>query len=200
MTKYLRGITYIPSYLIGVFVGLLLGDANISISGKNGNPRISFKQSIINFPFFWTTFCMLSHFCSAMPYLDKTKVRGKIYYSLRFDTRTYPIFYSLYDLFIINERKSISEDLFHYLNPSALAFWIMGDGSRKNKGLLLCTDSFTIQEVVLLMNILIIKYNLKCTLHMSAGLPRIYISPTSMPTLRKIVDPYMVPFSKYKIN
>lgn len=43
----------------------------------------------------------------------------------------------------------------------------MGDGSRKNKGLLLCTDSFTIQEVVLLMNILIIKYNLKCTLHKS---------------------------------
>lgn len=86
ITKYLRDITYIPSYLIGVFVGLLLGDANISITGKNGNPRIAFKQSIINFPFFWTTFCMLSHFCSAMPYLDKTKVRGKIeiYYIINF--------------------------------------------------------------------------------------------------------------------
>jgi hypothetical protein len=89
----------------------------------------------------------------------------------------------------------------------------MGDGSRKNKGLLLCTDSFTVQEVVLLMNILIIRYNLKCTLHTSAGLPRIYISPSpnkgkapigpleyAFYTLRKIVDPYMVPFSKYKIN
>lgn len=73
---YEKHLRCLPSYLIGVFVGLLLGDANISITGKNGNPRIAFKQSIINFPFFWITFCILSHYCSVMPYLDKTKVKG----------------------------------------------------------------------------------------------------------------------------
>lgn len=31
--KYLRDITYIPSYLIGVFVGLILGDASKSLQG-----------------------------------------------------------------------------------------------------------------------------------------------------------------------
>ena len=30
----------------------------------------------------------------------------------------------------------------------------MGDGAKLNKGLVLCTDSFTIQEVVLLINVL----------------------------------------------
>lgn len=43
ITKYLRDLTYIPSYLIGVFIGLLLGDANINTTGKKGNPRVAFK-------------------------------------------------------------------------------------------------------------------------------------------------------------
>jgi hypothetical protein len=29
----------------------------------------------------------------------------------------------------------------------------MGDGARRNKGIILCTDRFTLQEVVLLINI-----------------------------------------------
>lgn len=105
----------------------------------------------------------------------------------------------LYDLFIVNGRKSITHDLFHYLNPAALAFWIMSDGARTQNGLTLCTDSFTVKEVVLLMNILMIRYNLKCSMHMSAGLPRIYISAISMPHLREIVKPYMFSFSNYKL-
>lgn len=52
LTKFLRYSTYIPNYLMGIFVGLILGDASLTIATKNGNPRMSFKQSIINFPFF----------------------------------------------------------------------------------------------------------------------------------------------------
>lgn len=40
----------------------------------------------------------------------------------------------------------------------------MGDGSRRAKGLLLCTDNFTLPEVVLLVNILIIKFNISPTI------------------------------------
>jgi len=39
----------------------------------------------------------------------------------------------------------------------------MGDGAKNNKGLVLCTDSFTIQEVVKLMNVLKIKFNIHNT-------------------------------------
>ena len=42
----------------------------------------------------------------------------------------------------------------------------MGDGvNYKGKGLGLATDSYTIQDTVRLMNVLIIRYNLKCSLH-----------------------------------
>jgi len=40
----------------------------------------------------------------------------------------------------------------------------MGDGSKIGKGILLCTDSFTLKEVILLMNILKIKFNIDSTI------------------------------------
>jgi len=41
----------------------------------------------------------------------------------------------------------------------------MGDGSKRNKGITLCTDNFNIEEVILLINILIIKFNINPTIH-----------------------------------
>ena len=52
ITKFIRDCTYIPDYLLGVIVGIVLGDASLTYQVPNGNPRIGFKQSIINFPFF----------------------------------------------------------------------------------------------------------------------------------------------------
>ena len=40
----------------------------------------------------------------------------------------------------------------------------MGDGSKRDKGLILCTDNFNLQEVVLLVNILMIKFNINPTI------------------------------------
>ena len=36
-TKFIRDSTFIPHYLVGVFVGLLLGDTSISKSTKKSN-------------------------------------------------------------------------------------------------------------------------------------------------------------------
>lgn len=200
MTKFLRDITYIPDYHLGVLVGLILSDASISILAKGKNARIALKQSIINFPFFWMTFVVLSHYTASLPYADSTVINGVRFYSTRFDTRAYPVFTILHNIFIINGKKIISPDLFHFLSPVALAYWIMGDGARKQKGLLLCTDGFSIPEVVILMNILMIRYNLSCGLHYQRGLPRIYIHSKSMGDLKKIVGPHMSSFSNYKLS
>lgn len=41
----------------------------------------------------------------------------------------------------------------------------MCDGAFTHKGLTLCTDSFTLKDVVILMNVLLIKYNIRSNLH-----------------------------------
>ena len=75
----------------------------------------------------------------------------------------------------------------------------MSDGARYGKGMVLCTDGFTVLEVVRLMNVLIYRYEINCSLIYSAGLPRIYIRADNMDNLRSIVVPYMIPFSMYKL-
>ena len=50
-----------------------------------------------------------------------------------------------------------------------LAHWIMGDGQAHHSGLIVCTHSYTVQQVVLLMNVLMVKYSIECTLRMDHG-------------------------------
>lgn len=68
----------------------------------------------------------------------------------------------------------------------------MGDGTFNGITLLLCTDCYTIKKVVLLINVLIIKYDIHCTLrYYNHRYPRIYILKKFQPKIRQIVLPYM---------
>ena len=77
----------------------------------------------------------------------------------------------------------------------------MGSGTKlQGRGLRLCLDSYNIPEVVTLINVLIIKYRLVCTLQQDKDKARIYILRSSMETLRTIVKPYIIPEMLYKID
>ena len=75
---------------------------------------------------------------------------------LQFSTRKYHCLNELYHLFY-KKIKIIPYNIYDLLTPIALAHWIMGDGAKRNKGLVLCTDSFSISDVVKLSNVLRIK-------------------------------------------
>jgi hypothetical protein len=144
----------------------------------------------------WSTYMMLSSFCGSYP-------RGmvdKLSYSLEIVTRSYPVLSFVYDLFYVNGVKCIHEDLFHYLSPQALAYWIMCDGAHYGGGLVLCTECFTIREVVLLMNILIIRYGLNCRIVYNRVGARIAFSRSELPKIRALVGPHMCEFSMYKLS
>jgi len=104
-------------------------------------------------------------------------------------------------IFYINKKKVIPEDIYNLLTPVALAHFIMGDGSVQRHGLILCTDSYELIDIVRLMNVLIIKYNIDCKLrYHTPTQPRIYISERSMPIVRNLVKPYMTESMLYKIK
>jgi len=68
----------------------------------------------------------------------------------------------------------------------------MGDGSARSHGLTFCTDSYSVSEVVGLINILIIRYRLDCaSRYHTPTQPRIFISNRYMGRLRQIVQPFM---------
>ncbi len=88
-----------------------------------------------------------------------------------------------------------------YLYLVALAHFIMGDGVAKQHGLILCTDSYNIVDIVRLINVLIIRYNLDCTIRShTSNQSRIYIRERSMPILRELVKNHMVKSMLYKVG
>ena len=77
----------------------------------------------------------------------------------------------------------------------------MGEGAILNKGLVLCTDSYYIQEVVNLINVLKIKYDINCTIQgYKINRPRINILKESMPKLQTLIIPYILFPLLYKIS
>lgn len=78
--------------------------------------------------------------------------------------RALPYFTKLHSLFYVNKVKIIPDNIYEMLTPVALAHLIMGDGSVQRHGLILCTNSFSIKDVVRLMNVLITRYRLECNL------------------------------------
>lgn len=103
-------------------------------------------------------------------------------------------------MFYIDGIKGIPVNIYHYLTPVALAHWIMGDGTWVGCGVILCTDSYKLQDIVRLMNVLKIRYNIDCTLRYCKKYPRLYINSKSIPLLRSIVFPYIHSSFQYKFN
>lgn len=68
----------------------------------------------------------------------------------------------------------------------------MGDGSKKNNGITLCTDNFTLKEVVLLVNILIIKFDINPSIHKEKNNFRIYINNKDLMKIKPYISPYFV--------
>lgn len=78
----------------------------------------------------------------------------------------------------------------------------MDDGGRVGNGLKWATNSFTFQDCLRLSNVLFEKYNLRTSVQ-SAGVSNqyvIYVHKESMPLLRDLVKPYMVPSMLYKLG
>jgi hypothetical protein len=187
-----------------ILIGIILSDGWIQ-KRTGWNPRIGFKQSFpANFEYFWHVFNEISVLCSNYPVNCKTITRGKLFYALQLDTRQLNCLIEIFDLFYKVEDnkyvKSIKLELYHYFDYLALAHWIMGDGAKKNNGITLCTDNFTIQEVVLLINILMLKFNINPTIHKERNKYRIYINNKDLNKIIPFIKPYFVNSFLYKIS
>ena len=176
----------LPRYQKSVVIGILLSDGHLASTKPYENPRLEYKQSSKNFAYLLFVFSILSHYCNVYPYLVKNVRKDKVHSTWALYTRGLPCFNELRSLFYINKVKRVQEDIYNLLTPVALAHLIMGDGSAKQHGLILCVDSYNIVDVVRLINVLFIRYNLDCTVrYHSSTQPRIYIRQHSMPILRE---------------
>lgn len=203
LTNSDRFILNLTPRVKSIIIGLILSDAWLQKRG-HWNARIGFKQSIINFPYLWYIYNELGYLCSGLPMFATKVTRGKLFYAVYLQTRQLTCLNEIFNLFYltINDQiiKTVKQDLFFYIDYMVLAHWIMGDGSKRGKGLVLCTDNFSLQEVVLLVNILILKFDINPTIQKEKKYFRIYINGKSLMKIKPFIQPYFVDHFLYKIN
>jgi len=201
-TKQVSNMIKFPPYQYSVIIGLLLSDGWIVFSSKTSkNARLGFKQYRAHSKYLWFVFNILSHYCSDSPQLRSTIRAGSRHYSLEFFSRSLPCMTELRSLFYPNGVKIVPNNIYELLTPVALAHLIMGDGSIQRHGLIICTDSYTVKDIVRLMNVLIIRYRLECILRAHRqNQYRIYIKQCSMTSLLNIVSPFMHSSMLYKFK
>ena len=131
-------------------------------------------------------------------------MRGKKFFAVSFQTRQLESLNEILELLYVYREgkyfKTIKPELLLYMDFIVLAHWVQGDGSKRNDGVTLCTDNFTLQEVVLLLNILTIKFDIFPTIHKDKKNFRIFIKNKDLIKIKPFIEPYFIDHFQYKIN
>lgn len=189
-----------------ILIGVILGDVNICKQKTSVNARLKFDQGTVHKDYLLHLFELFSDYCSMVP---KTIIRapdnrtGKEYSNIFFSTRSLPCFLELYNLFYpAGSIKIVPLNIAELLTPIGLAYWICDDGlwDKHCRRVVLCTDSFTLKEVNLLIKVLNDKFDLKCFLYNNGTGFRIIIPPYSISALQTLLAPVMPAMMRHKIN
>jgi hypothetical protein len=208
-TKEISSKTKISSYYYSIFIGLLLSDGWSYIPARhnneiNLNARIKFRQPYTNLEYILAVFNTISQYCDRYPYHYVGLRNGKRVHDVIIRTRCLPCFTELHSMFYSGKEKIVPQNIYDLLTPIALAHWVRGSGTElQGRGLKLCIGSFNNQSIagVTLMNVLMIKYRLKCSLQLGEKKSWIYIYRSSMETLkRNIKQPYLISGLSYRVG
>jgi hypothetical protein len=195
----------LSDYMKQALIGLFLGDLFASRKTPDSDTVLAFDQtSNGHSAYLLWLYSIFEPFVGLPPLSTNRKPdsrTGKIYNSLRFQTLAFPCFNLFYDLFYPNGVKIVPLTIAELLTPVGLAFWICDDGSKSHYGVLLHTDSYTLDEVTLLINVLKSNFGLNCRCQLKRpGQWNIVIPNRELTKLQALVSQYMHSSMLYKIG
>lgn len=209
--KYSKIIAYyinIPHDILYMLVGIILTDGYIKKNDKNKetkfivNSRFELKQSLTHVEYILSVFNRISHYCANVPKLICIKgTNGNIHYDVKLKTRSLPCFTLLRNHFYNGRIKRIPSDIYDLLNYESIAHMIMSNSSFiKGGGIIINLQSFSLKELIFLLNVFKIKFNLDCILHKSKHKYTLYIGIKSVKLLYPHIKQYIIPSMKYKFD
>lgn len=190
-----------------ILIGMLLGDANLQSfsNGKTARLRVIHSRKQMDY---------IQHKYNLFQPIIRTKLltyqerrtsdfQTTFYEKAYFNTISTNQLKFYYDLFYKDGKKVLPKFIHRYLEPITIAYWYMDDGSLKwrgrSKAVRICTDNFTKQEVVSLIEALNSKYPwLSATINKQRSRYRIYI-PNTDNMFQKLIEPYVIESMKYKL-
>ena len=190
-------------------VGHMLGDGHLEY--RSGSTRLTLHIGLPNREYItWLHGFYIKHgYCTNTKLKFKTQIgkKGKIYFSTKINTFSFKSFNNLHSLFykVDNEYnckyiKRIPATISEVLTPEALAIWFMDDASKHNSGIVFHTNSFTIEDNILLKKALYKRYNINSSFHKQNNSYILYISKKEKISIKDIVEPYMHKSMFYKLK
>lgn len=186
-----------------IIIGSLLGDLTAEKRNINSNTRLQFKQSEIYKEYIFHLYELFKDYTGSPPIIlskfDKRPNKMKIYKAIKFQTLSLPCFNYYKEIFYNSENKKIVPiNISEILTTRGLAYWLMDDGYKYKNGFYICTESFSNEDLLLLIQVLKYKFNLECSIHKHSNGQRIYILSSSKSKLINLISPYFLPVFNYK--
>nr|YP_004927956.1 COX3-ai1 [Yarrowia deformans]CCC29038.1 LAGLIDADG type class1 intron encoded endonuclease, COX3-ai1 [Yarrowia deformans] len=177
---------------------------------KDGNgSRFAFYQEKSNGEYTLHTHYIMSSTGYCKQELPKMHTRkgakeGTMRYMYRFRSFTYSSFNWMHNSFYPNKRKVMPTNinLENYTTPLATAIWVMDDGYHiKNKGMGFTTNTYTLDEIKYLGDMLKRKYSLDYSIVKTGTVNQynMYMPKSSSMMLGNIIKKYLVPSMYYKM-
>ena len=186
----------------GVLIGTILGNAYVERYQNNARIQIlhSLKQKdLVNWKYL-----ELARFVRAKP--RQTEFSDpryeKKYFQWRFQTRRFPEFMKLADIFYKGRKKIVPDNIEDLLkHPISLAVWYMDDGGRRKDchGMFLNTLSFRLNEQRKLKDCLLHNFGINTRIHWITDGYRLYIPQSDAKKFCQIISPYIIPSLVYKL-
>ncbi|MBT4135333.1 hypothetical protein HOD75_00755 [archaeon] len=184
-----------------LMIGSLLGDASIRQRDKNSCFRVahSIKQKeYINYKL-----KNLNNF-NISEFNEKTRIiNGRELKMIYLSTKTHPVFNYYRNLFYKNGIKTITFELLNQLTPRAISYWVCDDGSfsKTQKYIILCTNSFSLEEHKLIKDFFNKRFGLNPTIGFrDKKYYYLRFSKGDTEKLIKIIEPFIPQSMKYKIG
>lgn len=205
LSKAERAQFELPENLKEILVGCLLGDLHCRDRYQTGNITLYFEQGNSHKEYIFHLFELFEGYCSSTPKISDRqpdKRTGKVYTRIVFTSYSLPCFNYLYELFYREGKKVVPLNIANLLTPTGLAYLIAEDGSfqKTHSIVILCTDSFSLEEVTLLVNTLNEKFNLECYVYKERNSYRIKIPKRSLPILQSLLKNIMPIMMLHKIG
>lgn len=180
-----------------VLTGTILGDASLA---KHGHfHRLFVKHKLAHESLAMLKYEVFREFISMAPHRFDQRLRGKRYPCVQFVTRTNPVFSGWHSRFYRDRRKIVPEDILSLLTAQAVAIWLMDDGAADYAGVTFQTHNFSQEETHRLAAALRAEHGLHTSVRANRAAWIVYVTAESVPRLRDLVAPYVLPELEYKL-
>ncbi len=191
--------------LLEIAIGLMLGDLHAEKPSAKHNTRLQFHHSEVQGAYLYHLYDLFKDYCGAGPFgasfFDSRPSRMKTYFSVKFSTLSIPCFNIFRELFYNSSGvKYIPFNLGDYFTARSLAYWFMDDGYKSLDGYYFCTESFSENDINILLALLSTKFDLTCSVHKTTNGPRIYIQSVSISKFNELIGPYLLKEFNYKLH